>query len=582
MFLWFQPRLSQAGSSMFEGLIENEGVSPETSDLWCTYAAIRSLSWLNKLDLISDSEVIAHYLKLRQNSDGGFGWMHGMPSDAWATYYCTQALRDLGHLPGRDLSSVENWTTGCQNDDGGFGMQPGQDSDIWATYFCVRTLVELSNKQPHLSIIGYLETLQGSDGSLSWTPGDNDGDVRACYYGAVAATHVSGENPNWNKGSLIRWLRQSQQKDGGFTFKTGDTTSCMWATFRATAALRILGSHPENPNACIEWVISQQLHDDAFVRWPDYPIADVWAQFCAVGTLLQLDYPIERLADGIASRIMSFRIPGAGFTYREPESAADVLSTSAAVIMGSGSGDQVGKWISWLKNCILPNENGIMYMPGRGSEIRSTLWALCAGNMFSDSSTSKLVTSWLRGVQIRGSAFGYWEGRGADIVSTSAAVEILDAFGEQLEPLGKMWVLKFVERCRMGSSSYANVPGGFPTLRASLQAIRIRYLLNKDNTVGNVEEVLECFRVPGGGYANSGNRFPDLLSTYEAVRAIDETRLHLDEQHISRFLASIDHGTRSYGWTPMSPSGGSLAATLGYLLQQRIETGKPLLPLILS
>jgi prenyltransferase beta subunit len=101
-------------------------------DLWCTYAAVRTLAWLGRTDEAADAEATARYLRSRRNSDGGYAWSVGMPSDAWATFYCTQALTDLGHeLP--EPGGTARWLSGTWTPDGtgaAYAMTPGQAPDV--------------------------------------------------------------------------------------------------------------------------------------------------------------------------------------------------------------------------------------------------------------------------------------------------------------------------------------------------------------------------------------------------------------------------------------------------------------------
>lgn len=73
----------------------------------------------------------------------------------------------------------------------------------------------------------------------------------------------------------------------------------------------------------------------AFVRWDGYDVEDVWASFCAVGTLKALGAPLAPVADAVTARIAELGCPGGGYTYREPRVAADALSTAAAVLSAS-------------------------------------------------------------------------------------------------------------------------------------------------------------------------------------------------------------------------------------------------------
>ena len=70
------------------------GARQPEADLWCSYAATRTLRWLGAQP--DNPAAVADYLRSRQNHDGGFAWQRGLPSDVWASYYCAQTLHDLG------------------------------------------------------------------------------------------------------------------------------------------------------------------------------------------------------------------------------------------------------------------------------------------------------------------------------------------------------------------------------------------------------------------------------------------------------------------------------------------------------
>jgi len=53
------------------------------SDVWCTYAAVKSLSTLNSTP--RNSKKCIDFLLSNQNTDGGFGWKIGAYSDVWST-----------------------------------------------------------------------------------------------------------------------------------------------------------------------------------------------------------------------------------------------------------------------------------------------------------------------------------------------------------------------------------------------------------------------------------------------------------------------------------------------------------------
>ncbi|MEU4488835.1 prenyltransferase/squalene oxidase repeat-containing protein [Streptomyces purpurascens] len=569
------------------------GVSGGEPDLWCTYAAVRTLAWLDRGETVTDPDGTAAYLTGRRNADGGYAWSRGMLSDAWATFYCTQALRDMGRpVPGTEATA--RWLERTWSGDA-YAMLPGQAPDVWATHFSARTAVELCGGPvpDRARLLDWLSRLQCAEGGLSWSPEDarrGKADVRACYYGVMAwraATDngASGEPP-WDVDALADWLRDRQGEEGGFRFAPAAEVPCLWATYRAVGALAALGRTPRDPDGCQEWVMRRRGPSGAFVRWDEYDVEDVWASFCAVGTLKALGAPLAPVADAVTARIAELGCPGGGYTYREPGVAADALSTAAAVLSAGPAAPRPDE-VRWLEGCQLPNEGGVMYMPGRGSEVRCTLWALAAGAFAEDRAARHRIADWLAELQNADGGFGYWEGRGSDLVSTAAAVETATLLGGP-DGLGLdlAGVLAFVDSCRTAEGepfAHGNVPGAEPGLRPALQAQRVRLLLGPglappDEAREAVGVLLARHRVRGGGYAGEGNRVPDLLSTYEAVLAADRAGLALDTGHVSAFTDRV-RGTDGTAWSPLAPGGGGpLADCLGTLLARRLAADPGALP----
>ncbi|MER6379197.1 prenyltransferase/squalene oxidase repeat-containing protein [Streptomyces sp. NPDC001250] len=569
----------------YDTLLRSSGVVSGESDLWCTYAAVRTLGWLGRIEDLPAPETVAGFLASRQNSDGGFAWSAGMTSDAWATYYCTQAMAELPAdsrgTAGRPSSA---WVWSTAHADGGFAMTPGQASDVWATYYAVRTLVEIYDERPPEALFDWLAALQAEDGGLAWSPAhakNGASDVRACYYAVTAWSTATGGRgaPPWDRERLVDWLRGRQSAAGGFTFQAGDETDCLWATFRATGALARLGGGPRDPEGCVAWVRERLHPEGSFTRWPGYPVPDVWAAFCAVGSLRELGAGLGDVADGVVRTVLSFRTGQGGFTYRAPEFASDVLTTSAHVLAGRFPDAGARDALRWMESCMMPNENGIMYMPGRGSEVRCTLWALSAGAFQGDAPARAAVAEWLAGaIQNPDGGFGYWEGRASDMVSTCAAAEILHGAAGESAATSRRGIAAYLASCETAPGRYANVPAGRPTLRATLQGLRaLHRVAGADGT--RVGDALARHRVRGGGFANEGNRVPDLLSTYEATLTADVFGLDWDAGHLTRFLDSVRTAGAGFSWTPlMATSGGPLADCLGRRLELRLSPERQALP----
>ncbi|MEV1006088.1 prenyltransferase/squalene oxidase repeat-containing protein [Streptomyces sp. NPDC049881] len=548
-------------------------------DLWCTYAAVRTLAWLGRAGRTPHRAATAAYVRGRRNADGGFAWSRGMPSDAWATFYCAATLADLAEpLPEPERTAA--WVRSTWSGEA-YAMTPGQRPDVWATHFAARTAVELCGEDvpDRARLLAWLRRLQTPAGGLSWSPGHadaGDADVRACFYGVAvwrALDSLERAAPPWDVPALTGWLRERQHPEGGFTFGPGATVPCLWATYRATGALDALGGRPAAP--FVPWVLGQRLDDGAFTRWPGYPVADVWASFSAVGALRTEGEVPAGTAEAVERRLARFACPGGGFTYREPTAAADALTTAAAALSADPDDPRLPELRGWLEGCRLPNEDGVMYMPGRGAEVRCTLWALAAGAFRDDPAATAAIGAWLTRLQNPDGGFGYWHGRGSDLVSTASAVEIGRLVGRTGLPLDLRALGAFVDSCdraqdgQDGQEGHGNVPGGPATLRSGLQAARVLAFLGRADRAA-AAGALDRHRVRGGGWANQGNRLPDLLSTYEAVATADRLGIAVDPGHVRAFLdrTGEQQGVR---WSPLAPATDDpLALCLHRLLRRRL------------
>lgn len=568
-----------AAAQVTSALTSDGGARQTDADLWCSYAAVRTMTWLGRGP--DDPEGVARFLNSRQNADGGFGWQRGLPSDVWASYYCSQSLRDLGE-PVAELDRLGDWVETLRTSDGGFAMTPGQSADVWATYYACRLYAEvLGRPLPDRSALaGWLGRLQVDGTGLAWSPGSPHRDVRACYYGALAWQAVCcGSSVPWDLTGLIGWVQDRQDADGGFAFVPG-ATACAWAGFRAAHALRSLGARPRDPDGAVRWLRSRELPSGGFERWPGYTRADVWACFCVVGALSALDRVVEAgTGDAITRFVQHCQLPGSGFTYRSPEDAGDSLATAAALLDGSVTDPAQSVALqSWLRSAQTPYEGGVMYMPGRGAEVRCTLWAASALRRTGSHLDAARLKPWLTGLQNVDGGVGYWIGRGSDLVSTASAVEV--AVVADLDPaaiLDSPAVLRFVARCRAGSG-YASSPGGEPTLAATAQAARTLLALGETADGLALAQTISTWVSPLGGFSASPRAVPDLLSTYQAVLTLQQFGLACSDAAVARLLRRLQV-EGGYAWSPLSHrAGGPLATALGRLLAAAVDADPTPLP----
>ncbi|MBF2717655.1 prenyltransferase/squalene oxidase repeat-containing protein [Agrobacterium vitis] len=528
------------------------GAGTGSSDLWATYAAIRTLTWLKRPPSAERSEEISSYVISCQNPDGSFSWQRGLPSDIWATFYCTQALGDIG-VEIKPTSSLIDWLHSLQSPEGGFAMKPGQTPDVWATYYATRVFREIVGVPvPNVEKLAkWLSGLQCSNGGLAWNPASAGVDTRATYY-AVHAKHVAGiVEPIWNVSDLVSWLQSMQDPVGGFRFGP-EYKPCLWATFRATRALTKVDARPLDVTKCRDWIL-QRYNGRGFVRWEDYQATDVWANFSAVGALQAIGVDVSAsVTAAVESTIEQFGISGGGYTYREPVAAGDALTTASALIHAYNQQDtsSVDVLSMWLRRAHMPWEDGIMYMPGRGAEVRCTLWAIASlGYIGRKLDSPPRVAKWIGELQNPDGGFGYWQGRGSDLVSTSAAVSILYLLGNDIsQTIDVRQLSMFVRSCLRGTWA-SNIPGGPMNTSASAQASRLLWILGEFQASKTLLTGLNG-RVRLGGYFEQDGGLPTLYATYQAALALSEQAQPLSPQ-LSRFLDRLCSPSGVIGWTPM-------------------------------
>ncbi len=138
---------------------------------------------------IPDKEKARQWLIERQNSDGGFGWCEGVPSDADDTAVAIQVLVILGEDP-LNSEVIKNslaYLKTCQVEDGGFcsgylgGTKSNASSDAWV----IQTLLAIgeSPAAPAWSVsnnnaLNHLLKLQDQSGFFYYMPGVVAGPVQ--------------------------------------------------------------------------------------------------------------------------------------------------------------------------------------------------------------------------------------------------------------------------------------------------------------------------------------------------------------------------------------------------------------------
>jgi outer membrane biosynthesis protein TonB len=130
-------------------------------------------------------KVRSHILN-NQNSNGGWSFSVGGPSDSNTTAMAVAALSSTGSVPANAI----NYLKSSQKSDGGFAFTPSSESDGASTAWVIIGLRSAHQSIPQ-NAISYLESLQLSNGSFRWKPGDANGSTLVTSYAVIALSGKS-------------------------------------------------------------------------------------------------------------------------------------------------------------------------------------------------------------------------------------------------------------------------------------------------------------------------------------------------------------------------------------------------------
>src|SRR3984957_7283307 len=395
----------------------------KAADLFPTMAATRIGASLGVVPL--DSYGLERVVRARRVLAGGVGAQPGQPADAWSTVYAIDALVNSG-MP------VPNWMPEyllTLHADGGFAMAVAQKPETWSSAFAMIGLARCGVPLPDPEAsIHWLAAALLPSGGFTWSPAwvsRSRADVRATSFviRALRSTSLLEDFRTLNNlQPTIDYLLDSQQPSGAFQLDDRHP-ACLWGTGEAVSALRLFGERPVLVEPCVDFVTSMWRSDGGYRRGPDYPNAsDIWATMHAVDVRLALGDDLDRNERAMVTAFVeSCQLGGGGYTYRPPDHAADVLVTSAAVIAGSAD----PRTSAFLRSCRMPGEGGVAFMPARGSEARSALWAVTALHLTDELAEDDGLARWAHHAQNPDGGFGPWEGRASNAVSTNSVLAAL-------------------------------------------------------------------------------------------------------------------------------------------------------------
>jgi hypothetical protein len=274
-------------------------------------------------ETIPNKEKLLKYVNDHEIVDGGYESEDQITSAS--NYWSIHTLSLIGLKP-TDVSSYVSWTykTGSS---GSWGR-------IVDTYFSLYSLKLLDELKPNEKIINELRrndypnispytarylipsymfvqitpsypidngksiiTYQNKDGGFA----SGKGSISDMYstFRAIESLHFlhrylelkNIEHQNWIeeiKPSVSVWIKNSQSKDGGFSWMPGEP-AYMQPTYFAVRSLWLLHEKPRDIDSAIEWVKNHQNEDGGFNGGVEKTPSDVLHTFYATGALLMLD-----------------------------------------------------------------------------------------------------------------------------------------------------------------------------------------------------------------------------------------------------------------------------------------------------
>ncbi len=530
------------------------------SDVWCTYAAVKTLSYLNSRP--KDPNKCMEFLLRNQNLDGGFGWKTGVYSDAWSTHYALEALRELGFDNESAIERACEWILKCYNDKGGFGMTPNQHPDLWATFYAVETLHDLRYDIPNSSkkrIVEWISKRKCECGGYSWYTGYIP-DMRATFYAIMTLNYLDS---NLTDSKTIEWIFSCQLPDRGFSFGDDYPVSDIWATSMAIRSLNILDYKfsREETKELVTFLLDLQTYEGGFKRWKTEVNADIWATYHTVNALKFLN--LNLLSDINVNKLLEFVLncqrDDGGFLYH-PVYGSDIVATFTSLMclkfLGHYDSNIKIPAIRWLKNRQNPNEGGLEYMPARGAEVKCTLLGVIVLFIFGYSPKEIVdinrCVDWIKSLQNDDGGFGWWSGRGSDLESTCFVLEFLRFFNERPRSLTKC--IEFLEKCKKPDSSYSLVPRGEASLIATCYGVRACLALDIGFDKRSIDYILSC-RKSDGSFSNRPREKSDLISTYNAISLLTNIKPNIEWVSQARdFILSCRNTDGGFGVFPNFPS----------------------------
>lgn len=269
-------------------------------EIFCTVVAGLALT-----DTEIDTEILsqmAEYIAGQQQPDGGWSFGEGVcQTDVDDTSFCVEFLRTVESDKYKlCISKAEAYLLAIQNEDGGFPTYVrANPSEITMTAAALNALAPRSAEYTNIFERGlrYITNQQKFDGSFerSWTRSEGYAIFRSML--ALRNCNVVHspqllESICTAEGKTLNYLSVSQNSDGGWGHKLGDTSDVISTSYTLIALSRF--GDTETLRRGADYLIVQQDEEGKFVSIPDLvgprPIPFDVPILTSLFTLLALKY----------------------------------------------------------------------------------------------------------------------------------------------------------------------------------------------------------------------------------------------------------------------------------------------------
>lgn len=269
-------------------------------EIYCT--AIAGLALINTEIDIEILSQMAKYIIGQQQPDGGWAYAEGVcQTDVDDTSFCVEFLRAIEPDKYKVcISKAEAYLLAIQNEDGGFPTYVrANPSEITMTAGALNALAPRSAEYTNVFERGlrYITNQQKFDGSFekSWSLSEAHAIFRSML--AMGNCNVVRspqllESIRTAEAKALNYLSISQNSDGGWGHKVGDTSDVISTSYTLIALSRFGAT--ETLRRGVDYLIVQQDEEGKFVSIPDLvgprPIPYDFPIFTSLFALLALKY----------------------------------------------------------------------------------------------------------------------------------------------------------------------------------------------------------------------------------------------------------------------------------------------------